>query len=55
LSSPPGSWAGISAWDGVEAEIAAYGVMGTPAVVLDDEVKSVGRVPGKREILDWLK
>jgi len=35
-------------------EIAGYGVMGTPAVVIDGKVKSVGKVPKKAEILGWL-
>ena len=36
-------------------EIANYGVFGTPAVVIDGEVKSVGKVPNKEEIKGWLK
>lgn len=49
---------------GVEAEIekvtevmkiAQYGVFGTPTVVIDEEVKSVGRIPKKEEILKWIK
>ena len=36
-------------------EIAGYGVFGTPAVVVDGEVKSVGKIPKKEEVLDWLK
>ncbi|NNG00013.1 MAG: thioredoxin family protein [Desulfobacteraceae bacterium] len=35
-------------------EIAGYGVMGTPAVVVDNEVKSVGKIPSKEEIKNWL-
>lgn len=35
-------------------EIAAYGVFGTPAVVVDGEVKSVGKIPDKEEIKTWL-
>ena len=35
-------------------KIAAYGVFGTPAVVIDGEVKSVGKVPKKKEVLEWL-
>ena len=35
-------------------EIAKYGVFGTPAVVVDGEVKSVGKIPGKEEIMSWL-
>jgi len=36
-------------------EIAGYGVFGTPAVVVDGEVKSVGKVPKKDDIKKWLK
>ena len=36
-------------------EIAKYGVFGTPAVVVDGEVKSVGKIPEKREIMTWIK
>ena len=36
-------------------EIAKYGVFGTPAVVVDGEVKSVGKIPTKDEIKGWLK
>lgn len=36
-------------------EIAGYGVFGTPAVVVDGEVKSVGKVPKKAEVAGWIK
>ena len=36
-------------------EIAKYGVFGTPAVVVDGEVKSVGKIPGKDEIKAWIE
>ncbi len=36
-------------------EIARYGVFGTPAVVVDGQVKSVGKVPAKEEIIKWIK
>lgn len=36
-------------------EIAKYGVLGTPAVVIDGEVKSVGKVPPVEEIKKWLQ
>lgn len=36
-------------------EIASYGVFGTPAVLVDDEVKSVGRIPKKEDVLAWLR
>ena len=35
-------------------EIAGYGVMGTPAVVVDGEIKCAGKVPSKIEIVAWL-
>ena len=36
-------------------KIAGYGVFGTPAVVVDGEVKCVGKVPAKDEIKTWLQ
>jgi small redox-active disulfide protein 2 len=35
-------------------EIAKHGVFGTPAVVVDGEVKSVGKIPKKDEIKGWI-
>jgi len=35
-------------------EIARYGVFGTPAVVVDGQVKSVGKIPTKDEIKKWI-
>ena len=35
-------------------EVAGYGVFGTPAVVVDGEVKSVGKIPNKADIKSWL-
>jgi small redox-active disulfide protein 2 len=35
-------------------EIAGYGVFGTPAVVVDGEVKSVGKIPKKQDVLGWI-
>ncbi|MEJ2031905.1 MAG: thioredoxin family protein [Deltaproteobacteria bacterium] len=34
-------------------EMAKRGVFSTPAVVIDNEVKCVGRVPKKEEIAAW--
>jgi small redox-active disulfide protein 2 len=34
--------------------IAEYGVFGTPAVVVDGEVKSVGKIPKKEEVISWI-
>ena len=36
-------------------KIAGYGVMGTPAVVVNGEVKSVGKIPGKEDIQAWIE
>jgi small redox-active disulfide protein 2 len=35
-------------------QIASYGVFGTPAVVVDGEVKCVGKIPKKEEIKKWI-
>ncbi|OQX16690.1 MAG: thioredoxin family protein [Desulfobulbaceae bacterium A2] len=37
------------------AEIAKCGVFSTPAVVIDGQVKCVGRLPTKTEALAWLR
>ena len=48
---------------GVEAEVIKvedfetilnYGVMITPAVVIDGDVKSVGKVPDEKEVKKWI-
>jgi len=36
-------------------EIGQYGVMGSPALIINGEVKAVGRVPMRSEIRKWLK
>lgn len=36
-------------------KIAGYGVFGTPAVVVDGEVKSVGTIPSKEDVKSWLQ
>jgi small redox-active disulfide protein 2 len=35
-------------------EIAGYGVFGTPAVVVDGVVRSIGKVPNKDDVKGWL-
>ena len=35
-------------------KIVRYGVFGTPAVIVGGEVKSVGKIPKKEDILAWL-
>ena len=36
-------------------KIAGYGVFGTPAVVVDGDVKSVGKIPKKEDVLAWIR
>ena len=36
-------------------KIMAYPIMTTPALVIDEEVKSSGHIPSKDEIASWLK
>ncbi len=36
-------------------KIAGYGVFGTPAVVVNGDVKSVGKVPKKEDVLAWIR
>ena len=36
-------------------KIIEYGVMATPAIVIDKEVKAAGRIPDTEEIKGWLK
>ena len=35
-------------------EIGKYGVMGTPALIINGKVKSVGKVPQKNKLIEWL-
>ncbi len=36
-------------------KIAGYGVAVTPAVVVDGEIKSVGKIPSKDDVKSWLE
>ena len=36
-------------------EIAKLGVFSTPAVIIDGQVKCVGKVPTKKDVLAWIK
>ena len=36
-------------------EIAKSGVFGTPAIIVDGQVKAVGKVPSKADVLGWIK
>ena len=44
----------LSKIDRIE-EIMEFGVVMTPALVLNGEVKSAGRMPDTEEIISWLK
>lgn len=35
-------------------QIAKFGVFGTPAVVIDGDVKCVGKIPSKDDVKKWL-
>ncbi|MBU2548051.1 MAG: TM0996/MTH895 family glutaredoxin-like protein [Proteobacteria bacterium] len=35
-------------------EIAKSGVFGTPAVIVDGQVKAVGKIPSKQDVLNWI-
>ena len=35
-------------------EIAKTGVFATPAVIVDGQVKAVGKVPSKADVLKWM-
>jgi small redox-active disulfide protein 2 len=35
-------------------EMAKYGVFITPAVIVDGEVRSVGKIPKKEDLLAWI-
>lgn len=36
-------------------EIAKFGVMGTPALIINGKVKTVGSVPPRNKLVQWLK
>jgi small redox-active disulfide protein 2 len=35
-------------------EIASYGVMGSPALVIDGKVVAAGKIPSKNQLMEWL-
>jgi small redox-active disulfide protein 2 len=37
------------------ADIVAYGVMSTPALVIDEQVLSAGRIPKRDQIVTWAR
>ncbi len=49
-----GASAGLEKVEGID-EIMSYGVMMTPALVIDEEVKASGRIPTAAEITAWIK
>lgn len=36
-------------------KIADYGIVSTPAIVINNEIKASGRIPAVEEIKSWLK
>ena len=36
-------------------EIMKYEILETPALVIDEQVKSFGRIPAKEEIKEWMR
>ena len=36
-------------------EIARYGILGAPALMIDEKIVSVGSVPHKSKIREWLQ
>jgi hypothetical protein len=36
-------------------EIVRYGVFTTPALIINDQVKSAGKVPSKKDLESWLQ
>jgi small redox-active disulfide protein 2 len=37
------------------AEMAKLGVLSTPAIVINGRVKCVGKVPTRKEVMEWIK
>lgn len=35
------------------ADIAAYGILSTPGLVMNEAVKSAGRIPKRQQIVEW--
>lgn len=36
-------------------EFAKLGVFTTPAIVIDGQIKCVGKIPTKKEVISWIK
>ena len=37
------------------AEMAKLGVLSTPAIIVNGKIMCVGKVPSKKEVIQWLK
>lgn len=37
------------------AAMAKLGVLSTPSIVIDGQIRCIGKVPSKNEVLGWLK
>ncbi len=37
------------------ADIAAYGILSTPGLVMNEDVKSAGRIPKRDQIVTWAR
>lgn len=37
------------------SDIASYGVMQTPALVINEKLLSAGKIPRRQQILDWVR
>lgn len=35
------------------ADIAGYGILSTPGLVMNEQVKSAGRIPKRQQIVEW--
>ena len=61
-ATPPGAWTTTTPAHGGKNQpkkdidaIMAYPITSTPALVVDEEVKSSGRLPRKEEIMAWIR
>jgi len=36
-------------------EIMSYGIMMTPGLIINDELKTVGKVPSDSQLLEWIQ
>lgn len=38
-----------------DADIASYGILSTPGLVMNEQVKSAGRIPKRDQIVTWAR